>query len=67
MSQFFRVNGYPPDTQEYKELLENNFANWKIKIYGLVESPLELSLADLHMMHKQAQSTFMPYSSNTKG
>jgi methionine sulfoxide reductase catalytic subunit len=50
ITPFFRVNGYPPDTQEYKQLLDNNFANWKFKIHGLVENPLELSLADLHAM-----------------
>jgi methionine sulfoxide reductase catalytic subunit len=57
VSLFFRVNGYPPDTQEYKELLKKNFANWKLNVYGLVQSPLELSLSDLHMMRKQEQVT----------
>jgi thiosulfate reductase cytochrome b subunit len=32
VSSFFRVNGYPPDTNEYKELLENNFNSWKLKV-----------------------------------
>ena len=44
ISPFFRANGYPPDTKEYADLLENNFSNWKLKIYGLVEKPLEFSL-----------------------
>ncbi|HET7390936.1 MAG TPA: molybdopterin-dependent oxidoreductase [Nitrososphaeraceae archaeon] len=57
VSLFFRVNGYPPDTQEYKELLKKDFANWKLNVYGLVQSPLELSLSDLHMMRKQEQVT----------
>src|SRR5919199_218398 len=57
VSLFFRVNGYPPDTQEYKELLKNNFTNWKLGVYGLVQSPLELSLSDLRMMRKQEQVT----------
>ncbi|MDQ3807173.1 MAG: cytochrome b/b6 domain-containing protein, partial [Thermoproteota archaeon] len=57
ISPFFRVNGYPPDTKEYKELLENNFANWKLKVYGLVENPLELPVADLQKMPKQTQIT----------
>jgi DMSO/TMAO reductase YedYZ molybdopterin-dependent catalytic subunit len=57
ISPFFRVNGYPPDTREYKELLKNNFANWKLKVYGLVQNPLEFSLFDLHMMRKQEQVT----------
>ena len=57
ISPFFRVNGYPPDTKEYKELLENNFANWKLKVYGLIENPLELPVADLQKMPKQTQIT----------
>src|ERR671927_943374 len=44
VSSFFRINGYPPETKEYKQLLENNFSSWKLKVYGLVETTLELSL-----------------------
>jgi methionine sulfoxide reductase catalytic subunit len=57
VSPFFRVNGYPPDTQEYKDILENNFATWRLKVYGLVETPLELSLSDFQKMRKQVQIT----------
>jgi methionine sulfoxide reductase catalytic subunit len=57
MSPFFRVNRYPPDTEEYKELLEKNFASWTLRVYGLVENPLELSLADLQKMPKETQIT----------
>jgi methionine sulfoxide reductase catalytic subunit len=57
ISPFFRVNGYPPEAKEFEDLLENNFADWKLKIYGLIENPLELSLADLYMMRKQIQIT----------
>jgi methionine sulfoxide reductase catalytic subunit len=57
VSPFFRVNGYPPDTKEYKELLEDNFANYNLKVYGLVERPITYSLADLHSMTKQVQIT----------
>ena len=35
VSSFFRVNGYPPDTSEYNELLKNKFDTYKLKIYGL--------------------------------
>jgi methionine sulfoxide reductase catalytic subunit len=57
VSSFFRINGYPPETKEYKQLLENNFSRWKLTVYGLVEKPLELSLSDLYSMRKQAQVT----------
>jgi sulfoxide reductase catalytic subunit YedY len=42
---------------EYKELLENNFRDWKLKVFGLVERSLELSLSDLYFMRKQQQVT----------
>jgi sulfoxide reductase catalytic subunit YedY len=57
ISQFFRVNGYPPDTEEYKNYLDNNFVEWKLKIFGLVKNPLELSLEDLRNKRKQTQVT----------
>jgi sulfoxide reductase catalytic subunit YedY len=57
VSPFFRVNGYPPDTDEYKELLENNFDSYRLNVYGLVQSHLELSLSDLRAMSKQEQIT----------
>jgi methionine sulfoxide reductase catalytic subunit len=57
ISSFFRVNGKPPENAEYKELLKDNFASWKLKIFGLVESPVELSLADLRQKKKQTQVT----------
>jgi DMSO/TMAO reductase YedYZ molybdopterin-dependent catalytic subunit/Ni,Fe-hydrogenase I cytochrome b subunit len=57
VSSFFRINGYPPETKEYKQLLENNFSSWKLKVYGLVERSLELTLSDLYSMRKQEQVT----------
>ena len=57
VSPFFRVNGLPPDSKEYQELLENNFTNWNLKIHGLVKKSLELSLPDLKAMCKQSQVT----------
>ena len=57
LTPFFRANGYPPDTKEYRDMLENGFVGWKLKIHGLVEKPLELSLGDLHAMKKESQIT----------
>jgi DMSO/TMAO reductase YedYZ molybdopterin-dependent catalytic subunit/thiosulfate reductase cytochrome b subunit len=58
IAEYFPVNGYPPTGQkDYQQLLQTNFDNWKLKVYGLVENPLELSLSDLHKMHKQIQVT----------
>ena len=57
VTPFFRANGYPPDTKEYNDLLENNFVNWRLKVHGLVEKHLELSLTDLRAMKKEIQIT----------
>jgi len=57
VSSFFRINGYPPATKEYKQLLENNFSSWKLKVYGLVERSIELTLSNLYSMRKQEQVT----------
>ncbi len=57
ISPFFRINGYPPDTKEYQSLYENNFKEYKLKVFGLVEKPLEFSIYDLYNMQKQTQIT----------
>lgn len=57
ISPFFRVNGYPPKTPEYEELKAGHFKDWKLKISGLVDNPIELSMADLKALPKQEQIT----------
>ena len=57
VTPFFRANGYPPDTKEYAGLVENNYSNWRLKVHGLVENPLDLSLVDLHALKKEIQIT----------
>lgn len=47
ISPFFRVNGYPPETSEFKKLQKDNFKNWKLEVGGLVKNNLSLSLKDL--------------------
>ncbi len=37
--------------------LNNDFAEWRLEVGGLVEQPLSLSLADLRAMPKQKQIT----------
>ncbi|HYA84913.1 MAG TPA: hypothetical protein VEH06_15920 [Candidatus Bathyarchaeia archaeon] len=57
VTPFFRANGYPPDRQDYKDLLGNNFIDWRLQVHGLLEEPLELSLPELHTMKKEIQIT----------
>jgi DMSO/TMAO reductase YedYZ molybdopterin-dependent catalytic subunit/thiosulfate reductase cytochrome b subunit len=53
----FRINGYPPTTQSWLKLKENDFRDWKLSIGGLVGNKLQLSLKDLKALRKQEQIT----------
>jgi methionine sulfoxide reductase catalytic subunit len=57
VSPYFWVNGRPPASEEYRQLAQNNFLDWKLEVCGLVEQPLQLSLADLQAMPEQTQIT----------
>lgn len=52
VSPYFRVNGRPPETDEYLRVMQNDFKDYKLVIRGLVENPIELSLSDLMAMKK---------------
>src|SRR5881394_1720202 len=48
ISKDFKANGtLRPQDDEYQALLGGNFADYRLVVDGLVERPLELSLADL--------------------
>ena len=58
MSPRFRVNGNSnPNTPEYAALAANRFADWRLRVDGLVQRPLSLSLAQLQSMPQRAQIT----------
>jgi len=58
MSPRFRANGTRnPNTDAYRALAENRFADWRLRVDGLVARPLSLSLADLRAMPQRAQIT----------
>lgn len=50
LSAYHRVNGFPPTSREYLRLRENNFADYRLEIGGLVEHPLALSLRQLRAL-----------------
>ena len=57
-SPIFRVNGTAnPNTPEYNALVANNFADWRLRVDGLVARPLALSLAQLRALPQRAQIT----------
>lgn len=57
ISPYFWPNGKMPDSPEWRSLVENNFKDYRLKIGGLVENPVELSLADLMKMGDEQNIT----------
>ena len=58
LSPAFKANGSTdPGDPVYKAHAANGFADWKLGIGGLVEQPLELSLAELRAMPSRTQIT----------
>ena len=57
VSPFFWVNGNMPVGDEWKALAADDFRNYRLKVTGLVESPMELSLEDLMTLGKSTQVT----------
>ncbi len=58
MSPSFKKNGsITGDTAQYKAHLANGFANWKLKMDGLVARPAEFSLAQIMDMPAREQIT----------
>ena len=57
ISSYFWLNGIMPVSTQWKKLAENNFSDYKLKIGGLVENPVELSLKELKQMGKEQNIT----------
>ncbi|WP_431104674.1 molybdopterin-binding protein [Roseateles noduli] len=58
LSPVFRANGTRmPDSDEYARLLEGKFSDWRLRVDGLVQQPLSLSLADLMSLPSRTQIT----------
>src|SRR5580692_7405094 len=58
LSPGFKPNGSTdPDDPDYVKARDENFVNWKLDIGGLVDSPMQLSLADLRQLPARAQIT----------
>lgn len=57
ISSFFRVNGYPPKTDDYAKLHANNFKDYRLRVEGMVDNPLKLSMEEIKAMKPQTQIT----------
>lgn len=47
ISPYFWPNGKMPVSDKWKDLAQNDFRDFRLKVGGLVENPVELSLADI--------------------
>ena len=57
-SPSFRSNGTAdPGTDEYHALVANNFADYRLAVAGLVERPMQFSLAELRALPDRTQIT----------
>ena len=57
VSEFFRINGYPPETAEFQKLTAGSYKDWRLKVGGMVENELSLSLDEIKAMPYQDQIT----------
>jgi sulfoxide reductase catalytic subunit YedY len=57
ISPYFWVNGYPPEDPNWIEMSKNQFRDYKLKVYGQVSNPLQLSLDDLRKLNYESNIT----------
>jgi thiosulfate reductase cytochrome b subunit len=57
ISPYFWHNGAFPTTDEYRQLYDEGFTSWRLKVQGLVQQPVELSLDDLRALPRHEQIT----------
>ena len=57
VSPFFWCNGSVPTSPEWTALAAGGFKDYRLRVYGLVQVPADLSLADIAARTKQTQIT----------
>lgn len=57
ISSYFWANGKIPDSEEWRSLAADGFKDYKLKVGGLVDNPVELSLTDLISLGKEQNIT----------
>ncbi len=57
ISPYFWHNGKYPDSPEYTALAAGGFADYRLRVDGLVDNPVELSMADLRALGEHEQIT----------
>jgi DMSO/TMAO reductase YedYZ molybdopterin-dependent catalytic subunit/thiosulfate reductase cytochrome b subunit len=57
ISPYFWSNGKPPDREDWKHLERDNFRDYRLKIGGPVENPVELSLPQIQALEEEEHIT----------
>jgi DMSO/TMAO reductase YedYZ molybdopterin-dependent catalytic subunit len=57
ISPYFWHNGQYPETEEYSALFDGGFADYRLRINGLVEHPVDLDLGQLRALPHHEQIT----------
>jgi DMSO/TMAO reductase YedYZ molybdopterin-dependent catalytic subunit len=57
ISPYFWHNGQYPDSDDYTKLFDGGFADYRLHISGLVDHPVDLSLAELRALPYHEQIT----------
>jgi thiosulfate reductase cytochrome b subunit len=52
-----RPNGRPPRHEEYRDLAERGFVDWRFEVGGLAEQPLSLTIDELRSLDMEHQVT----------
>jgi methionine sulfoxide reductase catalytic subunit len=57
ISPHFWPNGKPPTSEEWLALADDGFRGYRLRVHGLVENPVELSMEEIRAMGRQEQIT----------
>jgi DMSO/TMAO reductase YedYZ molybdopterin-dependent catalytic subunit len=58
LSATFPINGTSmPPGDDYKRLVDSEFSDWKLKVHGLVNRPIALTLAQIQALPSRTQIT----------
>lgn len=57
ISPYFWPNGKLPTCDDWTALMADDFKNYRLRVHGLVENPVELSLEEMQAMGKSTQIT----------
>jgi thiosulfate reductase cytochrome b subunit len=57
LSPYFWHNGAFPQSEEYRRLFDSGFAEYRLRVHGLVQHPLELSVDEIRALPRHEQIT----------